>query len=110
VKLILEIENMVLILRIATDLQAMSVEASKLLKGRLLDVKKQAQAWRAWAKEEAKKLALAAEKQKHGNDFPGESRGIKKAGSQMSQSSRALGARDKAGPWEPKPDSTKRKV
>jgi len=101
VKLILEIENMVLLLRVATDLKALSLGEGQQLVERLFDVRQQAQAWRAWAKEEDKKCRT---------DSPDESRGVKKAGSQMSQSSRALGARDKAGPWEPKPNSRKRGV
>jgi hypothetical protein len=101
VKLVLEIENMVLLLRVATDLKALSLGEGQQIMERLFDVRKQAQAWRAWAKEEAKK---------NGTNSPGESRGVKKAGSQMSQGSRALGARNKAGPWEPKPDSRKRGV
>lgn len=96
-KLLLEIDTMVLLFRVATDLKALSLAETKTLMERLAEIRKQIEAWRSWAK-------------KQGNDSHGESRGGIRAGSQMSQSSRTLGASAKAGPWEPKPDPRKRRV
>lgn len=102
VQLVLEIENMVLLLRVATDLKAMSLGEGHQLMERLFDIRKQTQAWRAWAKSDNKK---------NEKDSRGECCELnKKAAGQMSQSSRTLRARPKAGPWEPQPDSRKRGV
>jgi len=103
VKLVLEIENMVLLLRISTDLKAISLGEAHQLMEQLFEIRKQTQSWRAWFKQE--------QEGQHGKDSYGESRGFnKRAESQMSQSSRTLGARSKAGPWEPKPESRMREV
>ena len=95
VQLVLEIENMVLLLRVATDLKALSLGEGHELMERLFEIRKQTQAWRAWAKAETKKNV---------EDSQGECSGFsKKAAGQMSQSSRTLRASPKAGPWEPRP-------
>lgn len=96
VKLVLEIENMVLLLRVATDLKALSLGEGHVLLERLFEIRKQTQAWRAWAKKDQ-------EGNDNRNDSHGKSRELKKAAGQMSQGSRILGARPKAGPWEPRP-------
>jgi len=102
VQLVLEIENMVLLLRVATDLKAMSLGEGHELMERLFEIRKQAQGWRTWAKSETKKNETDSQSECSGFS--------KKAAGQMSQGSRTLGARSKAGPWEPRPDSRKRGV
>ena len=99
--LILEIENMTLLLRVAVDVQAISEKHSKILSQRLFDIRKQTQSWRTWAKENINPQR---------NDSHGKGRGGNVAESQMSQGSRTLRERSEAGSWEPKPDPRKRGV
>ena len=83
VKLVLEVENMVLLLRIATDLKVLSLGEGHNMMERLFEIRKQVQAWRAWAKKDQ-------ESNNKRNDSHGKCRELKKAASQMSQGSRTL--------------------
>jgi len=95
IQLVLEIENMVLLLRVATDLKALSLGEGHELMERLFEIRKQVGAWRSWAKSQAND---------NKKDSQGERSGLnKKAAGQMSQGLRTLGASPKAGPWEPRP-------